>query len=350
MTWHFKRRATTDVATVAARWVLRLDEGQLPSTQRAEFERWLSATPEHRAALERAASALETATRHTAAPEVMQMREAALNASGRPRSTSWALAASVAGVGVIVAALWVAQRHDLPAPQRSVAVVPTAVAPPTHYATEVGERATISLPDGSTATLDTQSELDVAFTATERAIRLLRGQALFEVAKHKELPFLVYAGGRRITAVGTTFNVRLDGQRLRVALIEGKIRVAAQLPHGTPGNLTEQVTMSPGEVLDTTQVALMSVKVADVARTTTWREGVSTFVDAPLADVVAEMNRYINTPILIEDRTTGALRISGVFKTGDPERFAEAVAKVFPLSIDHDAAGSVVLRTLSAQK
>jgi transmembrane sensor len=126
--------------------------------------------------------------------------------------------------------------------------------------------------------------------------------------------------------------------------------VAAQLPHGTPGSLTEQVTMSPGEVLDTTQVALMSVKVADVARTTTWREGVSTFVDAPLADVVAEMNRYINTPILIEDRTTGALRVSGVFKTGDPERFAEAVAKVFPLSIDHDSEGNIVLRALSTQK
>jgi transmembrane sensor len=350
MTWHFKPRATTDVATVAARWVLRLDEGRLPSTQRAEFERWLCATPEHRVALETAASALETAARHTAAPEIMQMREAALNAGGRPRSTSWAFAASVAGVGVIVFALWMAQRHGLPVLQRSIAVVPTAVAPPTHYATEVGERATISLPDGSTATLDTQSELDVAFTATERGIHLLRGQALFEVAKHKELPFRVYAGGRQITAVGTTFNVRLDGQRLRVALIEGKIRVTVQLPQGTPGSLTEQVTMSPGEVLDTTQAALMSVKVAEVARTTTWREGVSTFVDAPLSDVVAEMNRYINTPILIEDRTTGALRVSGVFKTGDPERFAEAVAKVFPLSIDHDAAGSVVLRTLSTQK
>jgi transmembrane sensor len=68
------------------------------------------------------------------------------------------------------------------------------------------------------------------------------------------------------------------------------------------------------------------------------------FVDTRLADVVAEMNRYTATPIVVVDPTTRELRVGGVFKTGDPDRFAESVAHVFPVAIDHAANGAVILR------
>jgi transmembrane sensor len=351
MSWHLKTRPMPDPAEEAARWLLRLEDGKLTSAQQATFEQWVEADPAHRTALERAAGTLEVVSRHAGDGEIVQMREKALRARGKLRMATWAVAASLAGVGATITVAWVISSHEQHAvlPQLAAAPFMTS-ARPTHFATEVGERATISLPDGSTATLDTHSALDVLYTDAERGIRLLRGQALFEVAKHKLTPFRVYASDRRITAVGTMFNVRLDGDRLRVALIEGKVQVVARHSNEPIGKPIEQVTLSPGEILDTAQGATMSVKVADVARTTSWREGVSVFVDARLADVVAEMNRYVATPITVDKPATGELRVSGVFKTGDPERFAESVANVFPISISHDPNGSVVLSAAPIQK
>jgi transmembrane sensor len=351
MTWSIAPRQKRDPAEEAAGWLLRLERGKLSSTQQSLFNEWVASDPSHRAALERAAEALEVTSRHAGDLDIMQMREAALRARGKSGWTSWALAGSLVSVGVLLSATWALKHHSATPRQELL----TAVPPPTivhqiHYATAVGERATISLPDGSTATLDTQSELDVTYSNEERGIRLLRGQAYFEVAKHKATPFQVYAGGRRITAMGTTFNVRIDGERVRVALLEGKVRVAAESSALRPGTFADPVILKPGEILDATPAATMNVQVADIVRTTSWREGVSVFVDARLADVVAEMNRYTTLPIKIADSATGELRISGVFKAGDPERFASSVADVFPIVIDHGLDGSVVLRDARRQQ
>jgi len=231
---HWSREESHEVpapAEEAARWLVRMDGQPLRPRDAVRLERWLAAAPANRAAFERAKAACEAANRHAAAPEIMRMRDAALAARGVPAQIRWRLAAGVVAVCVIVGAVWMATRTAHQTLVSQVAHAPTgvtqpAVPSPTHYATAIGERAAISLPDGSTATLDTHSSLDVLYSETERGIRLLSGQALFEVAKHRTPPFQVYAAGRRITAVGTTFNVRLDGQRLRVALIEGKVRVA----------------------------------------------------------------------------------------------------------------------------
>jgi transmembrane sensor len=343
--------AVSAPAEEAARWLIRLEARKLSDGEQTQFEQWVEADPAHRDALEHAAGALDAVSRHAAAADIMAMRQGALGARQGARSAPWALVASVVGIGIASAALWMTLLGT-PTSRRSAPIVDAKAQSVTdqsltrlsHFATAIGERSTISLPDGSIATLDTQSALDVTYTDAERGIRLLRGQALFEVAKHKAIPFQVYAGGRRITALGTTFNVRLDGERLRVALIEGKLRVAVQRPSESSAAPTEQITMSPGEMLDTGPAVSMTVKVADATRTASWRDGVAVFVDTRLADVVAEMNRYTATPIVIADPSTRELRVGGVFKTGDPDRFAESVANVFPVAIEHAANGAVILR------
>jgi len=333
----------------AARWLVRLENGELSSREKVAFEQWLAAHASHRMAFERAAGALEAVSRHAADMDIMAMRESALLAGHEARGAPWALAASIVGIGIAAMALWVAMQRTPDLSHSAMTMAPHASVPPltrsTHFATAVGERSTISLPDGSIATLDTQSALDVEYTSTERGIRLLHGQALFEVAKHKSTPFQVYAGGRRIAAVGTTFNVRLDGERLRVALIEGKLRVSAAVPSEPVSAHREQITMSPGEILDTSPNRPMTVKVADTSRLASWRDGVAVFVDARLAEVVAEMNRYTATPVMIAESAVGELHVSGVFKTGDPERFAESLADVFPIVVEHTPSGGVILRS-----
>src|SRR5690606_34703571 len=100
-----------------------------------------------------------------------------------------------------------------------------------------------------------------------------------------------------------------------------------------------------GEVLEAPPAAAMVVKVADTNRAVSWRDGVVVFDDVPLAEAVAEMNRYTTAPVTLAEPEIGAFRVSGVFRTGDPERFAMAMAEVFPLEVDHGPSGAAELRT-----
>src|SRR5262249_55156254 len=97
------------------------------------------------------------------------------------------------------------------------------------FTTAVGERSTVALSDGSSVVLDTQSRIDVAYSPDQRRVRLTSGQAWFQVAHNAGWPFVVEAGDRRITALGTAFDVRLGNREnsVQVTLVEGKVAVEA---------------------------------------------------------------------------------------------------------------------------
>lgn len=336
-----------DIQEIAALWVVREDEGRLGADGHAALEAWLAEDPAHEAAYGAAREACDAAARHAADPAMMQLRAAALAAGPARGASLWRMAAGiVAGVLVLSSGLATVTAVKAPAASRIGAVAasfaPTLPAGSALYRTAVGERSTVVLPDGSIATLNTDSVLKVAYNDSERGVRLLKGQALFEVAHNKRTPFQVYAGDRRITAVGTVFDVRLQGERVKVALVEGVVKVAS-VSKPAPQVPREQVTMTAGELLDAPPTAVMTVRTADTKRATSWREGVAVFDDVPLADAVAEMNRYTTHPVVLADARIGAWRVSGVFKTGDPERFAQSMAEVFPLTID-DTGGSPELK------
>src|SRR4029077_9414852 len=75
------------------------------------------------------------------------------------------------------------------------------------YSTDIGERRSITLADGSTVDLNARSQLRVEFSKSERRVELLDGQALFQVAKDKQRPFIVHSGDATVRAVGTQFDV-----------------------------------------------------------------------------------------------------------------------------------------------
>lgn len=75
------------------------------------------------------------------------------------------------------------------------------------YGTGIGEQRSITLSDGSIIELNAHSKVRVAFHDRERDLELLEGQALFRVAKNRNRPFVVHAGGTSVRAVGTQFDV-----------------------------------------------------------------------------------------------------------------------------------------------
>jgi transmembrane sensor len=341
--------AAADPRDEAIGWLAREQEGRLTPDQQAALQVWLDADPAHPELYGRARSAVFAPNRYSAHPEMMDMRREALAALGhRRRRPVWAAAAAIAVM--VAGAGWTVMRPETgpsvsPLKQVAAPLMPTLNPNAAIYRTAVGERTSVALPDGSVAILNTDSVLKVAYTGRERGVRLVRGQALFEVAHNKRAPFQVYAGDRRITAVGTTFDVRLDARKVKVTLVEGIVRVARVASPSASPLPAQQVTMTAGEVLEASPAAAMSVRTADVSAQTSWKAGVVVFKSATLAEAVAEVNRYTDHPVTIADPSLAGYRFTGVFRTGDPERFARSVAEVLPVDVQTNADGSLTLQT-----
>jgi transmembrane sensor len=331
------------VSETAAGWVLRQEAGALTERDEERFAAWLAEDPAHVAAYEDAIWALDATARHAGDPRVREIREAALSARGdRPqRRGLWAIGGGA--IAASLAALWFLAAQPSPLTPVPAGEVAATVDPNrANYRTAVGERLAITLPDNSVATLDTNSELRVAYTAGERSIHLLRGQAIFEVAHGRAAPFRVRAAGQEIVALGTTFNVRLEPGRVSVALVEGVVKVRPEARSG--GAFSREVTMRAGERLEAGPDGLTLVRPADMNQVAAWRNGELVFNDTRLADAVAEFNRYTSRTIMIEDPAVGAYRISGVFRTSDPERFSRALSEVLPVETAPGANGAPILR------
>jgi transmembrane sensor len=317
-----------ETAKAAAAWHERLHREGVSEETRSAFAVWLAQSVDCRSAYE---SVNRTWTQvHSAAldPQILALRhETALRltrgAAASIRPLRWAAAAVVLIVLCGTAATlggWLPLRDSLHGRNTS------------QYATAVGERMAVSLNDGSQVTLDTQSELSVAFTSSERAVRLLKGQVYFKVAKDRARPFVVTALNRRIVAVGTAFDVRVEGAQVRIAMVEGTVRVDA-------------ATITAGEQLIADTALPDRVSVSDPEHLTSWLHGQIVFDNTRLADAVAELNRYSSTKIELADPKIAQLHLSGAFATGSPALFIEAVTSYFPVRVVHADDHRVVLGT-----
>jgi transmembrane sensor len=217
------------------------------------------------------------------------------------------------------------------------------------YSTPIGGIASVPLPDGSSVTLNTASEVRVELTPNERHIRLDKGEAFFEVAKDPSRPFIVQVGTKRVIAVGTKFSVRRDGDDVRVAVTEGKVEVtdtrgsSAQHSRSSPsvggegsggGSLHQgEVFLTPGNIAsaDKAGIVVEDRPLAEVVDNLSWRQGYLTFHETSLADAVAEFNRYNTHQIAVVDPKVAAIRISGTFRAVNYRAFVQVLDAGFAI-------------------
>jgi transmembrane sensor len=330
----------------AAQW---LDETSQPAStdKHAALARWLDESPEHRHAYERVKQTWQLAQQSAHDSQMLALRhETALRITRRSARTTahrgW-LAAALACL-IVGAAVFVGLSTQFSS-QTNALLASVGITRDGGYVTGVGERLVINLKDGSQVTLNTDSSVEVAFSAAERGVRLLRGQALFEVAKDRTRPFVVTANDRRLVAVGTAFDVRLDGARMQVTMVEGTVRVERAVPartnesnEATPNNTSAPfriATISAGEQLTVDDLQLDRIRTADPERAISWQRGQLLFDNTRLADAIAEMNRYSERQLELSDTTLADLRISGAFSTSRPAVFVEAITMYFPIDVDY---------------
>jgi transmembrane sensor len=202
------------------------------------------------------------------------------------------------------------------------------------YRTAVGERRSITLPDGSRLDLDTDTRLSVRLTDKLRAVSLQRGQALFDVAHDAKRPFRVTADTAQIDDLGTRFDVRRDPDGVRVTLIAGSASVS------TLGAERAGLTLTPGQQVTAGRL-ISTPRLVDAAAATSWTGGHLIFDDTPLASAVMEVNRYAKIKVGLSDQSLETMRVSGVFDTTDTEAFVKGVCQL--LNLKASAAGGLIL-------
>ena len=312
--------ANEPLEEIAAGWVARQRSGAMSEQEARDLEVWLDRDGAHRDAFEHVEGVWRASAGLRTDPQIMVLRDAAMSAHPlrRPR---W-LAGGAAAAAMMLAILggW-----GLLSPETSPARAVIGAPREQVFSTGVGQTASVTLGDGSIVTLDTNTRVRAHETVDRRLIRLDRGQAFFTVAHDRSRPFVVAAGGKTITALGTAFNVRLDGGRVEVILTEGRVKVAGSKPPLlAPLPMTVPVAdMTPGSRL----VAADDWRIVkvDVKEATSWRQGQLVFVRRPLGDVAREINRYSEKKIVIRDEDLARSPITGGFAVGDVDAFVEAV-------------------------
>jgi transmembrane sensor len=199
----------------------------------------------------------------------------------------------------------------------------------------VGEIRRIALEDGSTLILNTATEVAVEFNRQQRNIRLIRGEALFEVAHDSSRPFVVVANDTAVRAVGTAFAVRMESTQIDVTVTEGVVEVADAQPANSggaasplPDRGTERVSANERIVIARSRAPqIRSIAAGEADRQLAWRDGMVSFDGESLQLAVAEINRHNRRKIVVADPALAAKPIVGVFRATDLDGFSAAAAE-----------------------
>lgn len=224
------------------------------------------------------------------------------------------------------------------------------------YITAVGQNKTHTMSDGSTIDLNTNTKILVNYTASNRNIRLLNGEAHFSVAKDSSRPFNVFTPKGRVQAVGTAFNIDLNQSLLGVLVTEGKISVAKHtgiaslqnsadeflppqnidlLGYMTAGQaITIDTTKSTDELKADMQNSMQSLNQDELNKRQAWVAGNIVFSGEPLSAVVAQLNRYTEHNIVITDPSISNLHIGGRFKLNEIDKIFSALEQDFGLAVN----------------
>ncbi|WP_240996297.1 FecR family protein [Pseudomonas viridiflava] len=301
---------------IALEWLMRARQAPDDARLHDEMRQWEEADPQNAEALRRAeriwqlTGQLTPTTAHKW-PPIPSVHDAATaqrpvkKLPVRRRTLSWAVGGALAACLVL-------------------ALNPTfTTLLQADFATASNERRDVRLPDGSLAALDRNSAIAVDFSGTRREVRLLRGQAFFDVTPDRSKPFNVQVQSLDVTVTGTAFNVDLESNTIEVAVQHGSVKVSER---------DSQRLLNPGLIagqrLDVDRYSGQARLLAQPAsRVAIWRNNQLIADNARLGDMVDELQRYLPGKVWLKDPQLAELRITGVYDTRNPRGALQAMAQ-----------------------
>ncbi|MEM8986982.1 MAG: FecR domain-containing protein [Pseudomonadota bacterium] len=342
-----------DIRAEAHEWRARIDGAELDREDRRAFDRWMAADPLHAAAYAEAEVIWKGLGALDYDPALDQPLPDEQTGAGVVRSWQSSirlLAAGGVAAFAALAAVFVALPFLHKTPSGNMAADAPVVAT---YVTAPREVRDVTLTDGSMVTLGALSEISFMVGEGLRTAKLLSGHAFFHVAKNPDAPFIVEIGGAKVIVTGTAFDLQRRGDRVDVSVSEGSVRVTHALVIGETDavsaweadasrSMVQSATLTAGERITASRTnGLGQKRVIAVEEIGAWRSGQLVYLNAPLGDIVADLNRYADTPIKI-DAAARKLRLSGAFPADDVDGLLDLLETALPVRVMEKDAVQVI--------
>jgi transmembrane sensor len=338
------RGESPDVAVeaAAANWLVQHDRG-LSADQQDAFLQWLAASPAHLESFERHRRMwadfnvlAQWRPEHSAEPnpDLLARRM-------RPTPLRWFAPLLAAAAAIVVAVWW--------APSDRIGEENPVAFEAASYRQE-------TLPDGTVVDLNRGAHVMLQYTPAERRVVLVRGEAQFAVARNPARPFVVRAGGVDVRAIGTAFNVKLDGAQLEVLVTEGTVHVAQHplvspeqdAPVSAPPPVVARVVAGHRTVIPVTPAPTLPEVVPasprEIERLLDWRPRLLDFDSTPLAEVAATFNRRNRLQLVLTETEIGSLPIVASIRSDNVEGFVRLLEATMGLKAERVAPNEIALR------
>lgn len=297
------------ITMMAAQWFALLREN--PSEQQqAEFDAWLEQDARHKAAYQ----ALEQIWQQSALLPLEKQRSVTpSHTTGKHRSR---LSLGLA-LAAVLAMLVIGLNVILPG------------AGNVDYQTGIGEVQRFTLSDGSVVEMSADTAIDIQYTDTARIIKLLKGEAWFQVQPNQHKPFTVIAGEGRVTALGTAFAVAHKNQQTDVVVTEHRVRVAL----GKKTLTQQSVELTQGHKVYYTNKVLGEVQQADLDIELAWRQGRLVFINQPLSHVLMELEQWLPGYVVLMDEQMASRPITIMSDIQRRDTLLTSLTQVAPLKL-----------------
>lgn len=315
-----KKGADDDDLMVGAAWVSRIEGGAPGEAMPEAFSAW-QADPENARLYERLAQTWHDPNLVVALQDIEAdagaRRPAVSRVAGR-------IAASFAACAAVAALLYFGPEIDGFWSSRS-------------YVTHTAQRTTVVLTDGTRVALNADTQVNIRMGLLGRWVKIVRGEALFQVSPDPGRPFRVVTPFADITVIGTRFNVDRLPHATEIKVYEGRVGVAVH---------DEFLVLGSGEHASVGGAGQVSVEAFDPRQAVDWQEGWLEVDNEPLDHVLAEINRYTHRKIVLADATLGAQRVSGRFLLEAPEDAVRGLSLVLNLVVSDTGGELRIARAL----
>ncbi len=331
---------TNDVDRIEAEardWFLLQQERELTVAEHEEYQQWLKLDSFHREAYQQLVDIwqgigeLELPVDHESSGSLLTssaqfVRNAWAELLGITRITPFALASIVAIMAVSTFWLVSSELDHVQSLQ---------------YRSDIAQVKTVTLEDGSAVTLGADTQIEVAFTADRRDVRLLKGQAFFEVSKDQQRPFFVDADKAGVMVVGTRFEVYKQLDQINVTVEEGVVKVSSNPQPDFSSPETETLTAGQTLVSHTGQQIVRST--VDANSVSPWRDGRLVYRDTALANVVFDVNRYRETKIILGTESLKRLKVTTSLSVNQTDSIVSMLEQSLPVVAHQETSDRILI-------
>jgi transmembrane sensor len=323
---------TAAIEAEAAAWVARFDAGEVSAKDQAAFQEWLNRSALHREAVAEYGTLWSEFDTLRPLTDRGQAGQEAGTRNDQPAVMKRAMPWLAACAAVVLAVVGGMVFFHPALPPRTLAKLERHAPVPLFYETAIGQQKKITLADGSSVILNTNSRLNVDFAAAHRDVHLVRGEAYFEVVHDKTRPFTVHAKNYVVRDIGTAFDVHLSKAGLvEVRVTKGSVEVAPANGATVPDAMKSLGVLVAGHdiVLGRSVERAEVVSSADMGRKLAWRQGQLIYTGQPLGEVLADISRYSDIKIELADPALASLPVGGAFRTDQIEAIFTALENNF---------------------